>query len=463
MSKGLGKKYIILLITLVLLLIVSLVTIFIKIGLSSYDEYIKDGDVKLIEVKASTENNDELSINRDLDSEEFKSGLYTYSEGGLYGFKNAYGDIVIKPKYEIANSFSEGLAAVYIEGKYGYIDYKGNMVIEGEYSQLGSFKNGLAIAGLGDSTQAIIDKSGKELFITKEYVLFDIKGDYILASDRNSTDGGTVYLNKEGKKVGGLEYRNIEEFNDDYSKVELNGMYGLIDEKGQEVIPLKYINISGFSEGYAVLSDSSKSILIDKNLKEVKLDNISFDNSYYSFVNGIIIGEDLNSLELVALDKNFNELFRLPFDYYFSGYSKSNVLVFYDFYDNIILIDTNGNINFKAENSDISYNTSTVVGDYFIIEDLKSNKFTVIDLNGKEMIPNKYSDIEAMDNFFICYKDGFFGEKIDIYYGDTKITDKSIKSSYIKLEGNGLLSIEEGDDIYYLNKYGQKFLNYLGR
>ncbi|VYU59899.1 KWG Leptospira [Clostridium tertium] len=463
MSKGLGKKYIILLITLVLILVASLVTIFIKIGLSSYDEFIKDEDIKLIEVKTSSENKEELSINRDLDSEEFKSGLYVYSEGGLYGFKNAYGDIVIKPKYEMAESFSEGLAAVYVEGRYGYIDTNEKLVIEGKYNGARSFKNGVAIVDLDDSTQAVIDKSGKELFTTKEYVLLDIKGDYISAAYKNSVDGSIGYLNKEGKKIGDLKYNSLEEFKDGYAKVELDGMYGFIDEKGQEVIPLKYNNISGFSEGYAVLSDYNNSVLIDKNLKEVKLDNISFDNSYYSFINGIIIGQDLNSLELVALDKDFNEIFRLPFEYYFSGYSKSNILVFYDFNDNLVLIDTNGNIKGEIENSDINYITSTVVGDYFIVENLKSNKLKVIDLSGKEIISNKYSNIDAMDNFFVCYKNGIFSEKIDIYYEDKKITDKSIKSDYVSLEGNGLLSIDEGNDIYYLNKYGQKFLNYLGR
>lgn len=419
--------------------------------------------MKLSEVQASSENIDEISIDKDSDSEDFKSGLYVYNEDGAYGFKNAYGDIIIKPKYRYAENFSEGLAAVYIEGKYGYIDDNEKLAIEAKYYQANSFKDGLAIVHLDESTEAVIDKSGKELFITNEYVLFNIVGDYIIAAANNSKDHGMGYLNKKGERVGELKYNTIGEFKYGYAKVEVDGKYGFINEKGEEVVPLIYENIDGFSEGYAILNDNNGSKLIDTNLKEVKIDNIDFSNTHWGFTNGVIISKDLNLLEPVVLDKDFNELFRLPINYYFSGYFKSNILVFYDFYDNIIFIDTKGNIKFKAENSYISNSISRVVGDYFIVENLKSNKFNVIDLNGEEIISNKYSYIEAMDNFFICYKDGFFGEKVDIYYGDKKITDKTVKSSYINLEGNGLLSIEEGDDIYYLNKYGQKFLNYLGR
>ena len=80
-----------------------------------------------------------------------------------------------------------------------------NLVIENKYDYAYEFKNGMAIVELDDSSQAVIDKSGKELFATKSYELLDIVGDYILATEGNN-NYGVGYLNKKGEEVIPLIY-----------------------------------------------------------------------------------------------------------------------------------------------------------------------------------------------------------------------------------------------------------------
>lgn len=461
MSKGLKKRYAVLLIALVIILLASLLYIFIKLGISSYEEFIVSDESKMNEVKVTSKNFEDIVIDKDLDSDEFKSNLYVFYEDGRWGFKNSYGEVIIKPKYSYTDKFSEGLVPIYMDGKYGYIDSKENVIIKGKYDRASNFKNGIAIVNLDDDKEGVIDKEGNELFITEDYRLYSIEGEYILASEKNNKyQDGIGYLNKKGEKVGELKYNSIYEFKDGYAKVEADGKYGFINEKGDEVIPLVYNNIKDFSEGYALLIDSNGNTLIDKSLRVVELDNISFDRTYYSYINGIIIGYDLNTLEAVILNNEFEEVSRIPYDYCFAGLYKSNTLAFYNLDDDASFMDIYGNVKFEINNvKDINLNTSE---DYFIIEKMGKKKgYGVVDAEGKEIIPFKYSDIEEKNGFFICTDEGIFNDKIDIYYGNKKINDKSMKLGSAYAEGDGMLSVEENSNVYYLNKYGQKFLRSL--
>ena len=109
--------------------------------------------------------------------------LFPYEEGGLWGYKNAKGDVVIQPQFLRALDFlqgqyafaaveqggallyglvsrsgvwaaepqwnevrpySEGLAAVCQDEKWGYIDTAGKIVIPCAYRETGDFANGRA-------------------------------------------------------------------------------------------------------------------------------------------------------------------------------------------------------------------------------------------------------------------------------------------------------------------------------
>jgi len=60
---------------------------------------------------------------------------------GKWGFIDYKGNIVIKPKYSNAFSFSCGLAPVLIEDKWGYIDINENLVISPQFNMAKSFNS----------------------------------------------------------------------------------------------------------------------------------------------------------------------------------------------------------------------------------------------------------------------------------------------------------------------------------
>lgn len=62
----------------------------------------------------------------------------SFLENPVWGFRDAKGNIVVKPTYKRVQDFSNGLAAVLVDvngiDKWGFIDTKGNMVIQPKYT-----------------------------------------------------------------------------------------------------------------------------------------------------------------------------------------------------------------------------------------------------------------------------------------------------------------------------------------
>lgn len=90
-------------------------------------------------------------------------GFYLITDFELnYGFANKDKIVTIKPKYEFAESFSDGLALVRLNQKFGFIDYSGKVVIDLMYDDASSFKNGIADVEVG-GLKYTINKNGERV------------------------------------------------------------------------------------------------------------------------------------------------------------------------------------------------------------------------------------------------------------------------------------------------------------
>lgn len=96
-------------------------------------------------------------------ADNLSEGYFLISDGNLnYGFANRDKIVTIKPKYEFADSFSNGLALVRFNRKFGFIDYSGKVVIDLMYDDASSFKNGIADVEVGGYKHTI-NKKGKKI------------------------------------------------------------------------------------------------------------------------------------------------------------------------------------------------------------------------------------------------------------------------------------------------------------
>src|SRR5882724_3055671 len=74
--------------------------------------------------------------------------LFLIKQNGEFGFIDATGKIVIEPKFDGAEDFSEELAAVWLRKVgYGYVDTTGAMVVAQKFAGAQGFKEGLAAVG----------------------------------------------------------------------------------------------------------------------------------------------------------------------------------------------------------------------------------------------------------------------------------------------------------------------------
>jgi serine/threonine protein kinase len=236
------------------------------------------------------------SINTDLDK---------FQEGSKYGYKNRKGEIIIPPKYEEANYFTEGFAPVKLNDKWAFIDDKDKPLTSFKYDYAWNFSEGIAFAKLGKQWGAIdrtgkeiipfiyeegsifseglapvklngkvgyIDKTGKEIIPFKYYQAFFFKSGLTSACIGDFYKGECAVIDETGKEITPYKYDYISDFYNDLASVALNKKFGFIDKTGKEVIPVKYDEVGIFDQtNTCVVQRDGRKFRIDKSGNETDI------------------------------------------------------------------------------------------------------------------------------------------------------------------------------------------------
>lgn len=215
------------------------------------------------------------------DARDFKEGLASVQadKEGPWCYINDQSKCVIRPQFQIANSFQKGTAVVKVNGKFGTIDYMGKALVPAIYDNLTEvypgiiqankeaqfglirangkelvpfgkydkflrgFDNGLAVVQKmlkqPDIAIALIDTTGRELVPTGTYISIGRYGSNGLAA---------VAKQVENPKVKGMKLLR----------------YGYIDRKGQEVISCDFEKAEDFAADSAKVRKLGKSFYINK-------------------------------------------------------------------------------------------------------------------------------------------------------------------------------------------------------
>ena len=83
------------------------------------------------------------------------------AENGLYGYKDGEGKVIIKAKYDEAETFSNGLARVRRGDEVRYINLREKEILPGKYDSVDSFDDGLARVKL-NGKYGWVNKIGNE-------------------------------------------------------------------------------------------------------------------------------------------------------------------------------------------------------------------------------------------------------------------------------------------------------------
>jgi hypothetical protein len=140
--------------------------------------------------------------------------------GEKWGFIDRSGKVVIRPRFEAVERFSEGLAAVQEDGAWGFIGSDGEYRIPAQFGAAVGFSEGLA---------AVRDRGAPGVEPKSGYV--DQSGAYVIKLDSRFTYSGAFH---EGRAA-----------------VAQDGLWGFIDRAGKVVVEPRYGAFAGFKDGRA--------------------------------------------------------------------------------------------------------------------------------------------------------------------------------------------------------------------
>jgi len=163
---------------------------------------------------------------------------------------------IVEPQFEVVYEFSEGLAAVRVGGLFGFIDTGGNMVIEPRFEWVNSlgFRGGVTVVRrqIGDDI-LFINRTGNETEDTTRW-------NEITSRMVNPYNARTFYCNESNLwgvwgNVDMLiepQFKNAHSFSEGLAGVTLDGeIFGFIDTAGNMVIEPQFEGVNNFSEGLA--------------------------------------------------------------------------------------------------------------------------------------------------------------------------------------------------------------------
>ncbi|MGK7886052.1 MAG: WG repeat-containing protein [Crocosphaera sp.] len=397
--------------------------------------------------------------------------------GGLWGYIDATGKVVISPQFERAETFIEGLAKIRVNDKYGYINQSGKIVIPAEFDESGDFIDGLAKIEINDK-YGYIDQSGK-MIIQPNYDRID---DFRDGLAKFRIDWNYGYIDKKGKIVIKPWFSELGDFSDDLAMIYADGEYGYIDKKGNIVIKPQFQKVSDFSDGLAAVKIHEKwgfinklgSIVIDPQFDEMYdfSDNLleieqggkyglidkkgdiviepQFDHIGNLCGNFAQVEKDkkyglINEQGYIVIEPQFDEIDKIQVqdEPFINRFRKIRVAPKNDGYV-YGLIDSDDNIVLNVKFDEIIKFTDSLA----IIE--KDTKYGFIDRNGNIVINPNFDEIGK-------FVDGFARIKDNKIYGFIDTKGKIVikpKFNYARNFYEGLAAVKIDEKYGYIDKRG---------
>ncbi|WP_335693712.1 WG repeat-containing protein [Neobacillus drentensis] len=222
--------------------------------------------------------------------------------GNKWGYMDAKGNWILPANYDHAEDFQEnGLAIVGLMDKSGVINSRGYFIVQPKYDTINPFSEGRAVVNDAQGFK-VINENGKEItekaysIIIGEYkegrvraVEIDANGEYLYG-----------YLNKRGKEVIPLIYKNASDFEQGKAIVKTKeDSFQLIDLTGKVLQSYPYAYVANYGQGLLAFKNSTEGKLgyIDEQGKIVIEPKFSYADSF------------IEGLAIVSLSENNRENF----------------------------------------------------------------------------------------------------------------------------------------------------------
>lgn len=193
----------------------------------------------------------------------------------------------------------------------------------------------------------------------------------------------SYYLEKEGKRVIKnivnnriIEVNEIEKISDDYLRVAYKGEFGIVDKNLNWILPLEYDYLD-YNKEYVIVAKEGVIEVYDKEFKKLEIENnirviLGIGKYLYSVKNN----------KLGVIDKNGKVIITPKYDNFLKLNDRDIMIGYKDGKSYLINLET------KKEKL-LDYENFGEESEGMILT-LKDRKLGYIDIEGNEIIPNKY-------------------------------------------------------------------------
>ncbi|HET8540314.1 MAG TPA: WG repeat-containing protein [Anaeromyxobacter sp.] len=187
-------------------------------------------------------------------AERFSEGLAAVEDGAALGYVDAAGKLVLVPEQAPAGvlhrPFSSGLAAVRVGQRYGYIDRTGKLAIPARYVSADDFSEGLAMVCDADGC-GYIDRTGRGAIGYGFMGSSAVKGGVACTYLAMAMGRQRVALRRaDGTAIPG-EWEGCGSMAEGLVAVRTGGKWGYADATGRRVIEARFERAGDFSGGLA--------------------------------------------------------------------------------------------------------------------------------------------------------------------------------------------------------------------
>ncbi|HET8725240.1 MAG TPA: WG repeat-containing protein [Anaeromyxobacteraceae bacterium] len=187
-------------------------------------------------------------------ADRFSEGLAAVRQGNVHGYVDPAGKLALVPAWppagDLHRPFSSGRAAVRVGELFGYMDRTGRLAIPARFTLADDFSDGFAMAcdpgGCG-----YVDSSGRGAIAYGPMRSGPVKGGVACVNLAMGMGRQRVGLRKiDGTAIPG-EWEGCGNMSEGLVAVRLDGRWGYIDASGRAVIALRFEQAGDFSGGLA--------------------------------------------------------------------------------------------------------------------------------------------------------------------------------------------------------------------
>ena len=195
--------------------------------------------------------------------QEFETQAGLVCDDCEFGYVDTLGNVVVPPRFSIAENFVNEVGIVKAANKWGMVDAIGTMLIPCKFDRVGFLDNtDNKIIKISNNTQryGVIDTLG-EVVVDLKYDEIGIFKEGRLAVKRNGKWG---FVGPSGQEIVPCRFTKVNSYSNQLAAVKLGRKWGFINQQGDVVIDYKYRNVGNFCDGLAWVATIKGVGYIDK-------------------------------------------------------------------------------------------------------------------------------------------------------------------------------------------------------